>query len=338
VKKLYDSQRRGIILGLPGSGKTTILKYFAYREFDCNRGGHPGEDGVRRIVLFIECRNIIRYEDWLQKGSRFNIETILNYLTYCFLFKREAVENISKDDKAELETAEKLVHQAFHNGRLTVLIDALDEEPSKDIKERILSIIRTLFTDSKKKKEDMNRFYLTSRYSEAEKYLWGKNAEAFQPMFEVRYLDMEQLRQMARYFYGEESPLYLEFDTAVWQEEIASKVGSTPLTALLVLAYFEIFRKFDTRYHMYNIIVIFILLRVWKQIKDKHFSIDMRTFFKEAKSKNILNEEKNAKEIYDALTLLSFAHMDIGKVIREEDIMGIFEMFAGGVNRGCPAE
>lgn len=38
VKKLYESQRRGIILGLPGSGKTTILKYFAYREFDGNRG------------------------------------------------------------------------------------------------------------------------------------------------------------------------------------------------------------------------------------------------------------------------------------------------------------
>lgn len=30
--------------------------------------------------------------------------------------------------------------------------------------------------------------------------------------------------------------------------------------------------------------------------------------------------------------------MDIGKVIREEDIMGIFEKFAGGVSRGCPAE
>lgn len=206
------------------------------------------------------------------------------------------MEIISKDDNSELETAEKLVHQAFHNGQLTVLIDALDESPGKEIKERILSIVKALLSDSKTKKGDTNRVYLTSRYSEAEKYLWGKNAEGFQPMFEVRYLDMEQLRQMARYFYGEESPLYLEFDTAVWQEEIASKVGGTPLTSLLVLVYFEIFRKFDTRYHMYNIIVIFILLRVWKRIKDKSVSMDMRAFFKEARTKNILSEEENAKE------------------------------------------
>ncbi|NIM15625.1 MAG: hypothetical protein GTO45_26900 [Candidatus Aminicenantes bacterium] len=82
------------------------------------------------------------------------------------------------------------------------------------------------------------------------------------PVFDVRPLDMEQLRQMAQYFYGEDSGLYREFDRVVWQEEIAAKVGGTPLTALLVIAYYQIFRKFDTRYLMYNIIVVFILLRV----------------------------------------------------------------------------
>jgi hypothetical protein len=52
---------------------------------------------------------------------------------------------------------------------------------------------------------------------------------------------MEQLRQMAEYFYRDDSQLYKEFDQVVWNEEIAAEVGGTPLIALLVIAYFECF-------------------------------------------------------------------------------------------------
>ncbi|NIM16494.1 MAG: hypothetical protein GTO45_31160, partial [Candidatus Aminicenantes bacterium] len=139
---------------------------------------------------------------------------------------------------------------------------------------------------------------------------------------------MEQLRDMAKYFYTGKPKLFNAFDEVVWKEEIAAKVGGTPLTALLVIAYFEIFRKFDTRYFMYNVIVIFILIRVWKQVKEKHFNMDMRTFFRGARSKRVLKEQKRSKEIYDALTLLSYHHMDKGRVIDEDVITGTLEMFA----------
>ncbi|MDQ1351481.1 MAG: hypothetical protein QG657_1784, partial [Acidobacteriota bacterium] len=154
----------------------------------------------------------------------------------------------------------------------------------------------------------------------------------------VRPLHMGQLRDMARFFYGENTTLYKEFDQMVWQEEIAAKVGGTPLTALLVIAYFEIFREFDTRFYMYNIIVIFILIRVWKQIKEKNFNMDMRTFFKGARSKIVLKEEPKAKEIYDALTLLSYEHMDKGRIMKESDIMGVFEKFTALVEGNCSRE
>lgn len=306
VKTLYNQHRKGIILGLPGSGKTTILKYFAYREFKRNHEEHEEHEEVRkegkqRKVLFIECRNILSYNEWYHHrvsknkkgGIVFNVVKVLNYLTHCFLFKAGKADG----EKKELETAEKLVHQAYFNGCLTLLIDALDEAPGKEVKDKIIAGVKALFTDSTEGKKTNNRIYLTSRYSERERYFCGKHAKMLQPLFEVRPLDMEQLRQMAEYFYDGQPKLYKTFDEVVWQEEIAAKVGGTPLTALLVIAYFEIFKKFDTRYHMYNIIVIFILIRVWKQIKEKSFHKDMRIFFREAKSKKVLKEEKNARAV-----------------------------------------
>jgi WD40 repeat protein/class 3 adenylate cyclase len=337
VKTLYNIHHHGIILGLPGSGKTTILKYFAFREFKENR--KILEEDKKRVALFIPCRNIPGYNEWQrlrlwdEKKEKkaeviFNVENFLFYLTYCFLFNKEEVNE--DKEKQELRIAEKLVHQAYTAGRLTLLIDALDEAPSKEIKESISACVKTLFTDLTEgpRKAKANRVFLTSRYSERETYFSGKGAEMLKPRFEVRSLDMEQLRDMARYFYGEETDLYKEFDDIVWREEIAARVGGTPIMALLVIAYYEIFRKFDTRYHMYNIIVIFILVRVWKQIKEKHFDKDMRIFFKEAKSKEFLKEEKNAREIYDALSLLSYEYMDKGTIINEEDIAGLFALFA----------
>ncbi len=334
VKTLYNLQHHGIILGLPGSGKTTILKYFAFREFKENR--KILEEDKKRVVLFVPCLNIPGYNEWnrlrfwdeKKADAAFNVGTLLFYLTYCFLFNKEEVKQ--DKEKQELRIAEKLVLQAYNAGRLTLLIDALDEAPGKKIKEDMIACVKELFKDLSDgpRKGKANRVFLTSRYSERDMYFSGKGADMLKPQFEVRSLDMEQLREMARYFYGEETDLYKKFDDIVWREEIAAKVGGTPITALLVIAYYEIFRKFDTRYHMYNIIVIFILVRVWKQIKEKHFNKDMRIFFKEAKSKEVLKEEKNAREIYDALSLLSYEHMDKGTIINEEDIAGIFELFA----------
>jgi signal transduction histidine kinase/WD40 repeat protein/streptogramin lyase/GTPase SAR1 family protein len=330
VETLYKKYYKGIILGLPGSGKTTILKHFAYREFKKNR--ELKMDTEKRLVLFIPCRDIMGFDQWYslrfneinQDKHVFNIETILHYLVYCFMFNKERVDK----ENTHLEKSEKLVLQAYYNGRLSILIDALDEAPSKTIKNKIIAALKTLFSDIEEPKRKTNRIYLTSRFFEREVYLDRDNAEILQPLFEVRPLDMEQLRQLAKYFYKGKTRLYKEFDAVVWQEEIAAKVAGTPLTALLLIAYFEIFRKFDTRFHMYSIIVTFILTQVWKHIKKERFDKDMKTFFREAGSKNLLNEEKPARSIFDALSLFCYEHLEKGRVINEEDIVGIFELFA----------
>ena len=48
VEKLYDTYPKGVIYGLPGSGKTTILKYIAFREFQ-------KKITDERLILFIYC-------------------------------------------------------------------------------------------------------------------------------------------------------------------------------------------------------------------------------------------------------------------------------------------
>jgi WD40 repeat protein/class 3 adenylate cyclase/GTPase SAR1 family protein len=345
VGDLYNKFNKGAIFGLPGSGKTTILKYFAFKEFKKNRE-ITGDDN-RRMVLFIACRKIMSYTEWFEKNlSRkqkdaqdayydYNIETILDYLLYCFLFNDEVPE-----ENTALEKAGIAVRRAYYNGFLTILIDGLDEAPKKGIKEKITWIVGQLFSDSKSGKKKGNRIYLTSRYSEKGFSISGKEFEMLNPIFEVRSLDMEQLREMASYFYRDKPKLYKEFDDIVWKEEIAAKVGGTPLTALLVIAYFETFKKFDTRYYMYQVIVLFILIRAWKEIKEGYFKKDMKTFFKDAKSQKVLMEEqyKEAGEIFNALTLLSYGYIGKGKVITEEDIRGVFKMFTRDTDADANAD
>jgi len=62
------------------------------------------------------------------------------------------------------------------------------------------------------------------------------------PSFEVLPLKMFQIMDMAKYFYGgKKSDSFDEFCKRIKNEEIVARVGGTPLTALLLIVYFEIF-------------------------------------------------------------------------------------------------
>lgn len=65
VSGLYQKYKRGVVFGLPGSGKTTILKYFAFRELKENR--KTAKPGKMRVVLFIPCRGIMSYREWFEQ-------------------------------------------------------------------------------------------------------------------------------------------------------------------------------------------------------------------------------------------------------------------------------
>jgi WD40 repeat protein/class 3 adenylate cyclase/GTPase SAR1 family protein len=347
---LYENYRQGVILGMPGSGKTTILSYFAYRELEKNR--QLKEKKKQRVVLFIQCRDVLDFNHWyhLTRCQEWPGEIdpeandILKYFTFHFVSNVKSSQSLTVEEIEELEKTEKYVLEAYNNGNLTLLIDALDECKTIEIKKSILDFVKVLFKplsslDHGENIQEESRVFLSARYFEKQELFTGKEASVFQPVFEVHDLNREQLRDLARYFYQTDPQLLKEFDAVVWQDENVIKVASTPLTALLVLAYFENFKQLETRYSLYNILVTFILIRAWDQIKSKNFRKkfkEMKTFFKKAREKNIFqdHEYKEAGEVYDILSFLAFDFLageaknkvkDKEKRINEQAILGLFE-------------
>ncbi|UCH93264.1 MAG: hypothetical protein JSV88_23705 [Candidatus Aminicenantes bacterium] len=153
VSELYERYNRGVIFGLPGSGKTTILKYFAFRELQKN--AMTLDPDKKRIVLFIQCRDIMSYGDWYRQhpgiekgeetGLEYSIELILSYLVHSFLFTRQA-----PGAQAAIQAAEMTAQHAYYQGRLTLLIDALDEADHREIKEGVFNKdMKTFFQEAR---------------------------------------------------------------------------------------------------------------------------------------------------------------------------------------------
>ncbi len=336
AKKFYDNYPQGIILGLPGSGKTTLLKYFAFRELKARRNKAKQN---QRLVLFVHCRHGVDFKTWSQirngvekeGAEEINQERALAYLVFHFLWMHSGGEGESV--RKQIKRAELLVQNAFRQNRITILVDALDEAPSRGVKDSMVKAIKLLLAGSHSRgakqplTHECNRVYLTARYAEQERYFEGQKGQLLHPRFEVKPLDMEQLRDMARFFMGEGSEAFKSFDQTVWQEDVVQKIGGSPLTALLVIAYYDTFRQLDSRFNMYQVLVAFILVRVWGQIKGGEFEGNMNDFFRDAQSKMVWQESTQAREICDALSLLCYECGRGGGVLTENDVIGTLELF-----------
>ena len=300
VPTLYDKYPKAVIFGLPGAGKTTILRHLTYREFEANRLV-PG-DRDKRLILFIPCKDVPSYDKWYEQrhrekpgipGSR----EALSFMTWVFLFGKKEYTNSTPDQRVEFQNAEKKVVQAFEENRLFLLLDALDEAADSRIRQRIKQLFDTLYSK--------NRLYLTSRPSEQIYFMQEPGQEI--PVFKVMNLNMEQVRAVARHLLDEKSPIYKKFDTALWQEEVVVKMAATPITALLITAYFQVYEKFDRRYAMYGLLIKFILLKTWESLKTGTFPyLNMELFFREVGKGDFLENNPETRILYDALASLCY--------------------------------
>jgi len=304
VPFLYEKFRKGIIMGLPGAGKTTILRNIAYREF---KKDETREEGKKQVTLFAPCANAPLYNEWHtqyygeEPTLEISPEDALDYLTWVFLLEKKVPNDCSPGQLAEYRESANRVKLAFKENRVTLLVDALDEAADILTREKIKEVFITLYTHASK-----NRLYMTSRPSE-NIHLAQDIRRHHIPLFKVLSLTMEQVRAMAGHLMEEDSDIYKKFDRALWQEEMVLKMAATPIMALLVTAYFQAYEKFDHRYPMYDLLLKFILLRAWDNIKTGMFPYkNMDLFFQEIKSPDFFTKHNETRNLYDALAALCF--------------------------------
>ncbi|MBF0567972.1 MAG: AAA family ATPase, partial [Nitrospirae bacterium] len=336
---------KGFIFGLPGAGKTTILRYIAYQALKQN---------IDANIIFVNCRDL-RQEDLPgvkdengESHLSHSLPDVVTFLTRAFLFpgKPGAMFNL-EELRITKKTAEAMF-QAWQKKELIVAVDAIDESPSTAVRDAVIDFCYALMREIPSDERDENAaaeniVYATSRIAELQIV-----APSGQRFFYVNPITMEQMRAMARRFWGEQSLLYAKFDDEIWRNYAAKNLGGTPLTAMLLLFYYETLSDFGMRYNTYDIIMKFILMRIANKLKEDTFReqfSNMHEFIRKAGKKDFLKSKENAeiRYRYDALSSLAFARLYEDKpedgpsrTFNEETLKG--HLMTCNVPEGCDVE
>lgn len=162
--KAVERYQKLIILGKPGAGKTTFLKYLAIQ---C----HEGHFEAERVPIFVNLKNFAEAEN-KPDLLRYISQKIANY----------AFPIATQDD---LEKYVKDFSSLFYYGKALVLLDGLDEVRAED-SDRIIKEIRDFsqqFLD--------NHFVMTCRIA-----AWEYNFEKFTEV-EIADFDEQQVASFA---------------------------------------------------------------------------------------------------------------------------------------------
>ncbi|MCI4627101.1 MAG: NACHT domain-containing protein, partial [Candidatus Magnetoovum sp. WYHC-5] len=259
--KLLEGFNKGFIIGLPGSGKTTILKHLAYKVLKDNTN--------TKNILFVNCRDL--QAEYLQTSNNYTVEFILLNLARFFLYPQHKGE-FWTDMELTITNTVRALKIAWYNKSMLILIDALDESPTDSIKMTIVQYCKELMRNIKDAElvEDGsnkdNKCFITSRSSEG---LVATFDKSYAPIFKVNPMSKEQMRDMAKILYKDDKILYDEFYDNSWRYSYIQKIAGTPLTALLLIFYYKIYRKFEGRFLTYDLLIKFVLMHVWERIKKQ---------------------------------------------------------------------
>jgi NACHT domain len=130
AEELFTRFNKGCILGMPGAGKTTILKHFLYQLL---------EDQRNAVVLFLNCRD-------LRPGNfaPASLEDTLHALALAFLHPTRSPTDLNDKERKAVGGVAEDVQAAWQRGQATVLIDALDETPGEELKDAVVRVASSL--------------------------------------------------------------------------------------------------------------------------------------------------------------------------------------------------
>ena len=287
---LFQVMPWAVIEGLPGAGKTTILRYFAYRALKAD---------PHQVVLFVPLRRVTRAHIALLDQEH----GLLRMLCALFLFPDRCPALDNEADWAALDASTVMLEKAWREEQAILLLDALDEVPRAEDRKRIAGAfvnLREKWPKPSRLTDSLRTFgaYLTTRTGEL---LAGAGA-ALQaaPLFGVNALDQSQLHRLVDRRLVAGSPVAEKCKDALVARPDIRRVAGTPMTALLMIFFYEFYGNWALRFETYRILVLFVLFRVWTRAKTER-AYELKTFFQDVRRPDFLPSHPELKLQIDCL-------------------------------------
>jgi len=299
IKDLLQHTENHIsLLGQPGAGKTTSMKFIALNELNKEK---------KSYVFFLKFREL-NYDLYKE-----NI--ILNTLSELFSLTIE-VKNPDTDNKNLIENVRKqFIIKLLNEFEALLILDGFDEIPNSKLKVKIAKELSELFT-----KIQQTRIIVTSRTTE-----FNYSFERVE-QYEIAPLSYEQIESFARKWLGDNnlSNRFLKgiksspfFDTAV-----------RPINIAHLCAIFERTGKIPEKPKTIYKKIVNLLLEEWDEQRGinrnslySNFEIDRKFDFLSALafelsvSKNTVFDTNNLREAFDNI------HLDFGLKTNQRSIV-----------------
>jgi predicted NACHT family NTPase len=201
-----------MILGKPGAGKTTFLKYLAIQ---CNRG----EFQAGRVPIFVTLKDLAEAP---------NKPGLVKYIAQLVgQAKRLPLEDSKQDTHCRQDACATDIERLLSQGRMLILLDGLDEVREED-SQRVLNEIRN-FSDRFRD----NHFVITCRIA-AREYTFEKFTEV-----EVADFDNEQISTFATNWFKGKAVKAENFLERLEDNYSTKELATNPLLLTLLCLTFE---------------------------------------------------------------------------------------------------
>ena len=309
--ELFQNIPAAVISGLPGAGKTTILRHCAWQAFRAN---------AEAAVVLIEAKHLTdshiatKGRD-KQKLDPLCIEHIFKVIASLFLKPGCELSKLKERDADEVHRTAAWLLSEWRARRAVVLLDVLDEGPSEAIRQWLAGAANKLMDelwprrigeDESRAELPTGRCLLSLRAAELERSRAVSLTGG--PIFLVNALDQEQIREIARRQLKAMPERFNDFDERLPYRQDIQKVAGTPLTALLIIFFFEFSGRFERRFISYQLLVAFVLEKAWRRIQRGQFAAsgtNLTPFMQDAREPDFLLSRPEVGLQYRALAYVA---------------------------------
>ncbi|MEA3351527.1 MAG: SUMF1/EgtB/PvdO family nonheme iron enzyme [Chloroflexota bacterium] len=306
--------RKLVLLGDPGSGKTTFVNYltqaFAQRNFKNLDVWPQSERNLLPIVVVL--RDFYRWTQSQGKKWAPNANLMWKFILHDL-------------ESKNLAFAEIILDRALEDGQALILLDGLDEVPPGDARMLVRDCVLAFHARYVK-----NRFLITCRVLSYQEPKWQLPKNDFLS-FELASFDDEKITQFIQAWYNEVAQKWRvppdrthaladKLLNAIKRPDLARLAPNPLLLTVMALVHTEYGELPDNRAQLYQQAVDVLLWR-WEQEKNKEYGGQSQMVFL------LQQAERDRNDLLDVLSRLAFnAHQHGGDTKDPEAVSGISQM------------